>query len=97
MTTEELIHKLPPYVRVTGSYARNKQTEHSDIDFYVPERHWDNFRKWSEENMEGMPSSPTMGALTWHEPMMVEFSDLFVKQSGIEKTVILFGRTFKTW
>lgn len=93
---KQLLHKLPPYVKLTGSYARGEQTEQSDLDFYVPERYWNHFKKWSQENMKGEPSSPIMGALTWYEPMMMEFSDLFDKQKGIEKEVTILGRTFKT-
>jgi hypothetical protein len=97
MTIQETIKKLPSYVRITGSYARQEQTAQSDLDFYVPERYWSHFKKWAEKNMEGKPSSPMVGALTWYIPTMMEFSDLFMKQNCKEKSIVLYGRTFKTW
>jgi hypothetical protein len=95
--TTQVIHSLPAYIRVTGSYARGEQTPNSDIDFYVPERRWEHFKKWAEQNMKGTPTSPIMGALTWREPMMLEFSDLFDNQNLVVKERTVFGRTFKTW
>lgn len=31
----KLLEEIKPYVIVTGSYAENKQTKFSDIDFYI--------------------------------------------------------------
>lgn len=97
ISVHDLVASLPKYVRVTGSYARGEQTKDSDIDFYVPERYWQSFKKWSQENMIGTPSSCTVGALTWYEPMMMEFADCFLKQNCKNKEVLVFGRVFKTW
>lgn len=96
-TLKEILSSLPSYIHITGSYARGEETGDSDLDFYVPTHRWESFKKWSEININGNPSSCTMGALTWYEPMMMEFSHLFERQENIPKEVLILNRTFKTW
>jgi len=97
---EEIIQNLPPYVRLTGSYARGDATWDSDYDFWLPERYWESFKKWSQKNIPNTPTSCFPFTLTWKFGSMhrdqIEFSVIFQVQEEKLDEVILFGRSFKT-
>lgn len=81
MTVDYVICILPEYVKLSGSRADGTHTDSSDWDFYVPERKWDEFRRWCLDNL-GMFESNITGHIFYYcgdrtHANLIEFSYMF--------------------
>lgn len=88
MTLAEAISILPPYAKLSGSRALGTETLDSDWDFYIPEKHWAEFRSWCLEHLGQFESNIT-GHIFYYfgkrtHSNLLEFSYMFpnIKRQG---------------
>lgn len=77
----DVIKILPKYARLSGSRARGDYTRDSDWDFHIPEKHWDEFKRWCLDNL-GMFESNITGHIFYYvgqriHSNLIEFSTMF--------------------